>query len=385
MKKVGILFASVALALFLAGGVALAAVVNGTAGDDTLYGTNSKDTIYGYEGNDTIAGKGLGDEIWGGTGSDTIKGEAGFDTLHGEGGNDKLYGAAGDDELRGADGADTLTGGDGNDRLYDRDGNAAEVDWFYCGLGQDAVQADPNDQLRNCETVNGDGGADNLPDLGMGQLTNVQIQSTTTDKRLRFDTIIANVGSGKFEVTGRRPDANTTDMTVTQRIYDSNGGYRDRSAAATFFYSGDGHEHWHVRDLEHYQLFALDANGNVVEKTGLPREGAKTGFCFYDNWNWGSAAPAYYLGCENGNPGALKVTMGLTRGWADEYNHRLPTQYIPITGLADGNYRLHVTADDSNWFLESDETNNFTWADLRITGTTVTVLRYGPSAPKVVN
>jgi hypothetical protein len=74
-----------------------------------------------------------------------------------------------------------------------------------------------------------------------------------------------NVGAGQFEVTGRRPDTNTTDMTTTQRIFDSVGDYRGRSTAATFIYSGDGHEHWHVKDLEDYNLLQLDASGNVVE------------------------------------------------------------------------------------------------------------------------
>ena len=46
--------------------------------------------------------------------------------------------------------------------------------------------------------------------------------------------------------------------------------------------------------------------------------------------------------------------------------------------MADGD-----SADGSNRFLESDETNNSTWADLQITGNTVTVLGYGPTAPPV--
>jgi hypothetical protein len=94
------------------------------------------------------------------------------------------------------------------------------------------------------------------------------------------------------------------------------------------------------------------------------------------------------VGCENGNPSALRVTMGLSRGWGDIYRWSLVGQYLDITGLADGRYRLRVTADGnsadgSDRFLESDETNNSTWADLQITGDTVTVLEYGPSAPTV--
>jgi hypothetical protein len=372
--------------MFVVGSVALAAVIDGTAGDDMLDGTTKSDSIFGHGGNDTINGRGGQDELWGGFDSDKVYGQSGNDTLHGEGGNDTLSGGPSDDELRGADGVDVLTGGASDDRLYDKDGNAAERDRFNCGKGKDTVQADPTDQVSSsCENVNLTG-EDLLPDLGIAQLADIQIQNTGTEKRLRFSATIVNVGAGPFEVTGRRPETNTTEMTTTQRIYDSVGDYRDRSTAATFIYSGDGHNHWHVKDLEDYELFRLES-GNVVEPA-VVEQGEKIGFCFYDNNNYGSSELEYYLGCENGNLDALRATMGLSKGWGDTYHWGLVGQYLDITGLADGRYRLRVTADGNSAdgydrFLESDETNNSTWADLQITGDTVTVLQYGPSVPPV--
>ena len=387
MKKLIVLCASMTIALLVVGTVALAAVINGTAGDDTLNGTNVSDSIFGHGGNDTINGRGGQDEVWGGSGSDTVYGQGTNDTLHGEGGNDTTQGGPGNDELRGGDGVDILTGGADDDRLYDKGGNAAESDRFNCGPGNDTVRADPTDRvLSSCENVNLTG-EDLLPDLGMAQLADIQIQDTGTQKQLRFSTTIVNVGAGTFEVTGRRPDTNTTEMTTTQRIYDSVGDYRDHSTAATFIYSGDGHDHWHVKDLEDYDLFQLDESGNVVEPA-VVEQGNKVGFCFFDNADYGASEPEYYRGCEGGNPGALRVTMGLSRGWGDTYGVNTVGQYLDITGLADGRYRLRVkadgdSADGSDRFLESDETNNSTWADLEITGDTVTVLGYGPSAPPI--
>ena len=142
-----------------------------------------------------------------------------------------------------------------------------------------------------------------------------------------------------------------------------------------------------MKDLEVYDLFRLDESGKVVEPA-VVEQGKKIGFCFFDNANYGSPELEYYVGCENGNPGALRVTMGLSRGWGDTYFSRLVGQYLDITGLADGRYRLQVkadgtSADGTDRFLESDETNNSTWANLQITGDTVTVLEYGPSVPPI--
>ena len=388
MRKVSILLGLVAVVALVASGVALAAVINGTAGDDTLTGTLKADSISGHGGNDKINARAGVDEAWGGTGSDVIQGEGHNDTLHGEGGNDTLRGGAEDDELRGDDGVDALVGNDGNDRLYDRGGDAAERDTFTCGAGEDTVFADATDFVNGtCEIRNPDNGTDLLPDLAMAPIGNIQIQpggqvagetTTAQDTLLRFSTTIVNVGDGHFEITGRRPNSTTTDMTTTQRIYDSAGGFRDRSTDASFFYSGDGHNHWHVRDLEDYELFRTD--GSVAA-----REGQKMGFCFYDNVEYGAqpGTERYGPGCSNGQPNLLAVTMGLQRGWGDLYFHNTNGQYINITGLPDGDYRLLVDADRSNRFLEKNESNNSTYADLRIAGNTVQVLAYGPSPPPI--
>jgi hypothetical protein len=71
--------------------------------------------------------------------------------------------------------------------------------------------------------------------------------------------------------------------------------------------------------------------------------------------------------------------MGLSVGWGDLYGYTLPDQYIDITSLPDGSYRLWATGDKSNQFLESNDTNNKTWVDLRISGSTVTIIKRAPN------
>lgn len=338
MRHTVVLWALVAIALLMAGGVALAATKKGTPGNDRLVGTDKRDLLVG------------------------------------KGGQDKLYGKGSNDTLRGGKGRDTLR--DARD--------PSEKDAFRCGRGRDTVYANPNDSVADgCEVKNitgggtGGGPQDLLPDLGMKPVRDVQIQNTQDGQRLlRFATVIVNVGAGSFELHGQRPDTTITDMTTTQRIFNDDGGHRDRPTAATLFYSGDGHDHWHVRNLEDYELFRK-SDGQLVGTS------PKNGFCFFGNERHGATGDSSYTGCARNQPQALQVTMGLSRGWGDLYGPFIYGQFIDITDLPDGEYRLKVTADGADWFLEEDETNNFTWADLQISGNTVTVLEYGPSVPPI--
>jgi hypothetical protein len=222
--------------------------------------------------------------------------------------------------------------------------------------------------------------ADQLPDLRMGSLTReITLDKTTVSGRklLRFTTVIVNVGAGAFEVRGSRPNTTTPEMSVTQRIYDDTGSYRDVPTTATMYFAGDGHDHWHTKDLQSSELDRLD-NGEMVAAW------AKQGFCFYDTGVFSATLPgaprsAVYKDCGR-NPTLLTTTMGLSVGWGDWYNYSLAFQWIDITGLASGRYRLFVAADAANWFQEIDESNNTTWADILLSPKGFSVLGYGPSA-----
>ena len=208
-------------------------------------------------------------------------------------------------------------------------------------------------------------GTDRLPNLRMAPLTDLHIVKTTDGhKLLKFSMTVVNVGTGAFEVLGTRPDSSSTSWTVSQRIYNDGGGSRDVSSAAQLVFGGDGHNHWHVRDLESAELIRLD-NGVKVGTS------AKRGFCFWDNVAFRTSlpgAPSNFVygpaGC--GTVASTQVDMGLSVGWGDEYPATLPDQNIDITGLTPGRYRLQVTADTGGNFVESNETDNVTWLDLQI-------------------
>jgi hypothetical protein len=219
---------------------------------------------------------------------------------------------------------------------------------------------------------------DRLPDLGMARLRDLSIDTTTVPGRrlLRFTTIIVNIGAGPFETIGSRPTTSTAQMAVKQRIYNSAGSSRQVSTPAVMFWAGDGHDHWHIRDIEAYRLTRLD-NGRRVGT------GAKHGFCYFDNTPyrlWLPGAPSYsiYGGC--GTSGDLTVTTGLSVGWGDTYPAGIAFQWIDITGLKSGRYRLRATADPANWFAETNNTNNSTWVNIRLTNSGVRAVAYGPAA-----
>jgi uncharacterized repeat protein (TIGR01451 family) len=205
-----------------------------------------------------------------------------------------------------------------------------------------------------------------LPDLAMAPVTDIQIENTADGRRLlRFTSMIVNTGAGRFELSGTRTDSTVTTMSVTQRIWDSNPRiYTDISTGATMQYAGDGHNHWHVQNLESYELDRAD-NG---VKVGT---GAKTGFCFYDTtaYNLGlPGAPQSPVFTNCGIPSDLTIRMGLSVGWGDKYSWYLVGQYIDITGLSAGSYVLKATADASNWFAESNDANNSTFVPVQLTG-----------------
>jgi Ca2+-binding RTX toxin-like protein len=116
----------------VAAGVALAAVLVGTNGNNNQNGTPNPDRIYGLDGKDTQTGGGSDDYLEGGSAGDTSRGAAQDDLISGGPGRDTLgheIREPGGDVLEGSDGNDTINGGPGKDLIYggrgsdDLDGN----------------------------------------------------------------------------------------------------------------------------------------------------------------------------------------------------------------------------------------------------------------------
>jgi hypothetical protein len=214
------------------------------------------------------------------------------------------------------------------------------------------------------------GSSDQLPDLAMYRLLDFHIETTPDNRRLlRYTTVIVNIGAGQFQAEGTRASSTEPEMSVVQRIFDNAGGSRVRPTTARMYFAGDGHHHWHLRDLEQSSLDNVDKDDDA-DSGARARSGAKHGFCFFDYVQFNVALPGVpldqvYTTCGIDST-VLTQSMGLSVGWGDKYDYDLPDQWVDITGMPPGRYRLTTTADAENWFRETDESNNFTWTELKI-------------------
>lgn len=211
-----------------------------------------------------------------------------------------------------------------------------------------------------------------LPDLGMAPLEDFKVERRGTGVTwLRFSTIIVNVGDGPFEVYGYPAAGDSTERRsdVEQRIFNADGSHSDTQTPAYMFWSGDGHNHWHVFGFQRWELANVNTPADVLAT------GKKTGFCFWDNYLYGSSHGAWYHpSVTDACDPTTVVSMGLSTGWGDEYPAGLTDQYIDISGLPQGEYLLTVTADPLGEFIETDATNNVVRALIRIDRNSVEVI-----------
>jgi Ca2+-binding RTX toxin-like protein len=115
VKRAAIFLTLMSVMVFMFAGVALAALIKGNDGSNTLVGTPKGDAIYGYGGADLIHARGGGDALRLGSGSD-------------EG-----YGERGDDYISAVDGTE---------------------DDIFCGPGSDRARANPGDDVaQGCEKI----------------------------------------------------------------------------------------------------------------------------------------------------------------------------------------------------------------------------------------
>jgi hypothetical protein len=203
-----------------------------------------------------------------------------------------------------------------------------------------------------------------LPDLVVESLVDLQVSTDihTGQERLLFSTTLANLGDGPLILEATRAGRTASRWTVWQRFVEPTGGESGVLTPGTMVFGGHGHDHWHLRLGASYVL--------TGDGTSSPRAVTKAGFCFFDSSPASSfrgvlPSPAFDRdACAS--PDTSLLRMGLSTGWADPYVWTLEDQFVEVTGLPDGVYRLWAEADPDRWLRESIEGNNATWVDVRL-------------------
>jgi hypothetical protein len=145
-----------------------------------------------------------------------------------------------------------------------------------------------------------------------------------------------------------------------QRIYRSDGSTRDRFASTYEFHAA--HAHFHYVGFSQASLWQTDASGGRIGTAPL-RIGRKAGFCLIDSeWRGAGPAPAatyVETGCKVPEAGPPpEYVQGISPGWADLYSALTEGQFVEITGLPDGLYRLEISLDPDRTLREVSRVNN---------------------------
>ena len=237
-----------------------------------------------------------------------------------------------------------------------------------------------SDNIGSCDTENLDHVEDRedvedldsllLPDLVSCQhdysVAEVVVAPDGTELHaLRFAGFVTNLGDGPLDLKGNPQLADDADLTshdVWQRALTGGGDWVNQTKPPIKFERVDGHGHFHLKGIVEYSLW--DTSGTVEI-----RSGAKVGFCLLDVAERPDLHPnpgpqRYRLWdpdnhfCQSGRPGATNLHMGISEGWQDIYSFAAPFQWIDVSNVRPGYYRVGQRVDPDNIIVESDETNN---------------------------
>ena len=254
-------------------------------------------------------------------------------------------------------------------------------------------------------------------DAGMSPEDGTTLPNGGNRLLVRFDGYVNNEGAGPVDYQGtpasrnmtqyvKRADGSMVAAGIAQPQYQGNLN-NDAEGTPTctapnplgpkppvgpcFIYSttdsvaaSDGHNHWHLVGAATYSLWN-EAN------TAQVGNGQKVGFCLQDsefipNRGFTELTPAQRYGygipysmsfCNQGNSSGSNILReGINPGYRDLYSSNLGWQWIDVSDVAPGRYRLGGQVDPNNRVWESDENNPVA----RTTGT-FTIPGWLPVAP----
>ena len=202
---------------------------------------------------------------------------------------------------------------------------------------------------------------DLLPDIDQSAPSDISTENFASKWHIVFGSEIYNRGTGALRIRGARDDTSTETMAVTQIIDQSDATTRDQPLTSVLKFVPFNHNHWHMLDLEHYELRSLGDPNTIVTDH-------KTGFCMADLSpdNCGMNDPTR---AGQGNPvnEGIRVSTGPLNG----YDYYLPVyegQYVdidPVTTPA-GRYDLTHRSNTDQVLLESSYDNNAASVEIQL-------------------
>jgi len=139
-----------------------------------------------------------------------------------------------------------------------------------------------------------------------------------------------------------------------------------KSSAEMVFVNADGHHHWHLQHIAQYSLWNADKTAEVA-----PAQ--KVGFCLDDSEHVeeskGPPAPVYSDGvapyrdfCQRYKPYATSVYEGISPGWRDWYEYTLGFQWVDVSYVLPGEYRLREEVNPERKILEEGNGDKMAYA-----------------------
>jgi hypothetical protein len=201
-----------------------------------------------------------------------------------------------------------------------------------------------------------------LPNLVVLRAGDVHVVRNGTERKLRFESGLANIGDGPIEVRPNRlQDCPRGQHHASQFMYrdvDGNGRYGEdvdtrtarRSAGCMVFHPY--HDHWHFEAASLYTLYK--AERPEVSKVAQ----RKMSFCLRDSKRVPKAYGTFpyaqrYGACSRHSP------QGISVGWVDVYQSYLAGQAIRLPRrMGDGLYCLRIKVDPKNQLAETRDNDN---------------------------
>lgn len=149
------------------------------------------------------------------------------------------------------------------------------------------------------------------------------VHGTGQRKLLRFDTTTPNTGVGDLH-------------------------FGTPSTASDLFVYSQCHGHYHFDSYAAYDL--RDDNNNIVAT------GHKQAFCLMDFEPWTAGGRGDYT-CGY---------QGISTGWADTYSSYLDCQFVDVTDVTPGDYKLTIRVNTESYVAESDYSNNNLSVDVTV-------------------